>query len=382
MQKIKISELKPHPRNCEFFDDMSGAKWNEFIDSIKTSGVIEPIVVTQDKVIVSGHQRVRACKELGIEEILAEVRIYENEDAILKDLIETNIRQRGEIGGSQIMLGNRIKELERIYDVRHGGDRGNQYTGGKTTNGRLDKEVLNQEELAAQMGVTPRTLQRAKALASLPKEIQDAVEAGQISASTASRVIAGLPVDEQVQLISMLPSASKLTQKQVQEYVDKIHMLEQQLNVKGQELANAQDENDELYQKLENQEVRVEVKTVVPDDYESLQDENQQLKQRIEEQTKATHLDKELIGDLSRQNSMYRQQVEFREYKESSTSDAMLFASKCSQFLVSVGGYAYITDTLSELPEPVKADYIKSVKQIASWATGIMNYLTNGGLIE
>ncbi len=377
MQKIKISELKPHPRNCEFFDDMSGAKWNEFIDSIKTSGVIEPIVVTQDKVIVSGHQRVRACKKLGIEDILAEVRIYENDDAILKDLIETNIRQRGEIGGSQIMLGNRIKELERIYGIKNGGDRQSEEF--RSSNGTSD---MTQKELASQMGIDLNTLKRAKTLASLPKEIQDAVEAGQISASTASRVIAGLPVDEQVQLISMLPSASKLTQKQVQEYVDKIHMLEQQLNVKGQELANAQDENDELCQKLENQEVRVEVKTIVPDDYESLQDENQQLKQRIEEQAKATHLDKELIGDLSRQNSMYRQQVEFREYKESSTADAMLFASKCSQFLVSVGGYAYITDTLSELPEPVKADYIKSVKQIASWATGIMNYLTNGGLIE
>lgn len=64
MQQINVNELKPHPRNNEFFDDMSGEKWQEFLDSIKTRGVIEPIVITPDKVIVSRHQRVRACKEL------------------------------------------------------------------------------------------------------------------------------------------------------------------------------------------------------------------------------------------------------------------------------------------------------------------------------
>ena len=33
---------------------MLGQKWTEFLESIKTSGVIEPIVITQDKTIVSG----------------------------------------------------------------------------------------------------------------------------------------------------------------------------------------------------------------------------------------------------------------------------------------------------------------------------------------
>ena len=134
MQKFKIEELKAHPRNNEFFDDMSGEKWQEFLESIKTSGVIEPIVVTQDKIIVSGHQRVRACKELGIEEIDATVKIYDSDDDIIKDLLETNIRQRGEIGGSTVKLGRRIKELERIYGIRQGN---NQYKKEDSANGTL-----------------------------------------------------------------------------------------------------------------------------------------------------------------------------------------------------------------------------------------------------
>ena len=92
-------------------------------------GIIEPIVVTQDKVIVSGHQRVRAAKELRIETIMVDIRKYDNEDKILKDLIETNIRQRGIGNPNPIKLGRCIKELERIYGIKQGGSGyyGNQY---------------------------------------------------------------------------------------------------------------------------------------------------------------------------------------------------------------------------------------------------------------
>ena len=140
MQQININELKPHPRNNEFFDDMSGEKWKEFIESIKTRGVIEPIVITPDKVIVSGHQRVRACKELGIKTVMCDVHTYNSEDEILQDLLETNIRQRGDVGGSAKKVGLRIKELERIYGIKNGGSQfyGNQH-------GKVEKLPNNSE---------------------------------------------------------------------------------------------------------------------------------------------------------------------------------------------------------------------------------------------
>ena len=196
MQKFKIEELKAHPRNNEFFDDMSGEKWQEFLESIKTSGVIEPIVVTQDKIIVSGHQRVRACKELGIEEIDANVKIYDSDDDIIKDLLETNIRQRGEIGGSTVKLGRRIKELERIYGIKQGRPEKN------STNG----PIFSQEDLAQKLGVNLKTLKRAKTIANLPQEIQDLVEQGSITPSTAARVISKLSDSEQAELIETLPA--------------------------------------------------------------------------------------------------------------------------------------------------------------------------------
>ena len=70
MQSLKVKDLIPHPKNEYFFDDMTGQKYEEFRESIRTSGVIEPLIVTQDMVIVSGHQRSRCCIDEGIETVM------------------------------------------------------------------------------------------------------------------------------------------------------------------------------------------------------------------------------------------------------------------------------------------------------------------------
>ena len=57
--------------------------------------VIEPIVVTTDMTIISGHQRVRAAKELGL--ILVPIKIDEDlqdEDSKLRALISNNFGRR------------------------------------------------------------------------------------------------------------------------------------------------------------------------------------------------------------------------------------------------------------------------------------------------
>ena len=169
MQQININELKPHPRNNEFFDDMSGEKWKEFIESIKTRGVIEPIVITPDKEIVSGHQRVRACKELGIKTVMCDVHTYNSEDEILQDLLESNIRQRGDVGGSAKKVGLRIKELERIYGISKGN---NQHSS------LPNNSVSSQEDLAKEIGVSVDTLQNYKKLTEMIPELEELVDTG------------------------------------------------------------------------------------------------------------------------------------------------------------------------------------------------------------
>lgn len=363
MQKIKISKLIPHPRNNEFFDDMTGDKWKEFLESVRTSGVIEPIVVTQDMVIVSGHQRVRACKELGIDEVLVDIRRYENDDDVVKDLLETNMCQRGEVGGSMIKLGRRYKELKKIYGIKRGN---NQYKEDCAIG-----TVITQEELVQKIGIDFTTLKRAEQLTALPQEIQDLVEQGNITPSTASRVIAKLTPDEQEQLIAALPVSKKLTQKEVEGYVEQIQEKDNQ--IKGYEIKlqkadeykrRAEELEKELSQRSEPK-VKTIIKEVVPDDYEDLKKQNEFY---VEENNKIRkeNLDiKSKFAEYEKKTPQYIAGVDLEQ-------DCQLFSYTVNNFLKKTGGLAYLGNEINKLSDEDKESYIKGVQTIQAWAENIL----------
>lgn len=219
MQQININELRSHPRNNEFFDDITGDSWKAFLESIESSGIIEPIVVTQNMVIVSGHQRVRAAKELGIETIMVDIRKYDKEDKVLKDLIETNIRQRGIGNPNPIKLGRCIKELERIYGVRDG-------SAGQSEPKLSDGDVLYQSDIAEMIGISVDTLQNYKKLTELVPELQDWVETGILAPTTAIALIKYMSPSEQEDFVKSMDITQKITKREVQQYIDKIKQLE------------------------------------------------------------------------------------------------------------------------------------------------------------
>ena len=269
MQLLKISELTPHPKNDYYFDNIAGDPWKEFLRSVETSGVIEPVVINQNKVIISGHQRVRACKELGITEVLTEMRQYESEDAILKDLIETNIMTRGIGNPNPVKFGRCIKELERIYGIQQGN---NQYS----LSNNFTSSPHTEEELADTLQITRQTLQNYKLLADMIPEIQDLVDTGIVTPTTARAIFKQLSEDEQRELAEQLAGeGKKKSNREVQFYIDRIKQLT--------------DEN----KKLKDAEPTVVKETVEvkPADYESIKEELRQKTAEITELQK--QLDKQ-----------------------------------------------------------------------------------------
>ena len=76
---------------------------------------------------------------------------------------ETNIRQRGDVGGSAKKVGLRIKELDRIYENSRGGDR----------KSNPNNYGLNHEQMAKMMGVSVSTLENYKKLTEMIPELSD-----------------------------------------------------------------------------------------------------------------------------------------------------------------------------------------------------------------
>ena len=340
MQQINIDELKPHPRNNEFFDDMTGEKWNEFLESIRTSGVIEPIVVTTDMVIVSGHQRVRACKELGIPNIMCEIKTYKDEDSIIKDLLETNIRQRGDIGGSAKKVGRRIMELERLYGI-HQGNGSNQYEQ-KPNNSVI---AVTQSDLAAKLGISVDTLQNYKMLADMIPELEELMDTGIVTKSTALSMIRNLSEEEQESLIESLDTTKKITKREAEKYIEEIKTLKE----------NSQ----------------------IPEDYESTKRELKGWKEdyknlRNDFQNKVGE-----VQDLRNEIESMKNSTPEKQYNEKIKNSTLLFCNKVSTFIENVGGYIWLADYINEIPELEREGYIRSIHRVKEWADTMETNINN-----
>lgn len=118
---------------------------------------------------------------------MCEIKTYKDEDSIIKDLLETNIRQRGDIGGSAKKVGRRIMELERLYGIQHGGDRSTQDENNSSC-------FKTQSQLASDMGMDVRTLQNYKMLAGMIPELEELMDTGIVTKSTALSMIKNLSV--------------------------------------------------------------------------------------------------------------------------------------------------------------------------------------------
>lgn len=77
--KVKINEIKIGPRIRQDIGDLSPLK-----ESIRTIGLIQPIIVNSKKELVSGFRRLEACRQLGWESI--EVKMIEIDEDTLKKL--------------------------------------------------------------------------------------------------------------------------------------------------------------------------------------------------------------------------------------------------------------------------------------------------------
>ena len=119
--------------------------------------------------------------------INAEIKIYESEDEVLAALITTNIRQRGIGNPNPVKLGRCIKELERIYGIKHGGSGyyGNQHEefGNNFVTPKTEKD------LASEIGVDVRTLQNYKKLTEMIPELEELLDTGIVTKTTTILVL-------------------------------------------------------------------------------------------------------------------------------------------------------------------------------------------------
>lgn len=97
IQKWKILDLKPHPHQAQFFDDLPFHLMRDLAQDMEARGQKEPLEILPDGTIVCGHQRTLAAKFLKWEEIDVWVNhelAAQGDQAVLQRLIEDNLARR------------------------------------------------------------------------------------------------------------------------------------------------------------------------------------------------------------------------------------------------------------------------------------------------
>ncbi len=162
-QELPIQEIGPNPHQPRIrFDDEA---IRELAASIKSSGVLQPVIVRRDPVggfqLVAGERRLRAAAFAGLERIPAIVRDVPDDRMLEYALIENIQRQ----------------DLNPIEEAK-------AYVA-------LTKEAgLTHDEVADRVGKQRASVTNSMRLLILPPEVQDMVSRGTLSAGHARALLA------------------------------------------------------------------------------------------------------------------------------------------------------------------------------------------------
>jgi len=337
---VAIEVLKVHPRNTEFFDDISGKDYENFKNSIQEEGIISEIIVAPDMTIISGHQRYKAAKELGIKMI--PVRIREDlidEDKKLKVLLAANF---GRSKNNEAKQRKVAVEYVKLCGYKNGGDRQAQCQVGT---------LLSLDEIAKQLGTSKRNLQRALTIErNLTEPMKNLLDDGVISKTVATDVIASLSEEEQIELINSLDATKKYTRKEKvipKDYNDLKMKAENADKYRRQSEAYKQDYHNEQLKSADNMKKTLE-----------LQSEIQELKKKMDDIQ---------FGDVGWKSA------------DRSLPASVYFCAGVMNFIRDYGGYVWITDYIDDLPERERNNYIKAIEQTYAWAQIMLRNINEVG---
>jgi ParB-like chromosome segregation protein Spo0J len=158
--------------------------------SIRENGQMFAIIVSDKNVILDGHNRAKACEELGIE-VDFDVRHFDDEPTEREFVIIANLHRRHLTLEQRGFLGVQLMKIEEELARKRMGQKGVKEGEVAPIGDSFGKSV---EKVAEIVKVSPRTLQRAKVVESEgTPELKQEVMEGKKSVAAACNEIKRTP---------------------------------------------------------------------------------------------------------------------------------------------------------------------------------------------
>ena len=195
VMQLRADKLYPfagHP-----FKVQDDADMEELVESIRTHGVLSPLLVRPAKPgtyeVISGHRRLHACKKLGIETVPTLICTMEREDAIIA-LVDSNLH-REKLLPSEKAFAYKMK-LEAIKQQGQRTD---------LTLSQVATKLDNAADIGRQHGESRDTVFRYIRLTNLIPGILEKVDEGRIALTPAVE-LSYLTETEQTNLLETMES--------------------------------------------------------------------------------------------------------------------------------------------------------------------------------
>ena len=175
-RRVSIDQVRTGPRNPR--KDFKDEELSELADSIRSKGLIQPIIVRRDPndangyEIVAGERRWRAAQKAGLHEVPVIVRDL-NEKEVLELAIIENV-QRADL--------NAIEEAGGYRDL-------------------IERFNYSQEQLSDIIGKSRSHVANTLRLLKLPSSVQSMVQDGMLTAGHARALIGRLDAEDLAQMI-------------------------------------------------------------------------------------------------------------------------------------------------------------------------------------
>ena len=136
--EIPINKLKltSHEKTIP---DLSNKDFNKLKESIEKWGIIEPIIINQNNVIICGKERYRAALVLGIAKVPVVIRKTNGDDEISNISLEENLKRRHLVSSVKTKETQDLYELKQIKGKGRKGRKRRKYTSSKNAMNQVDK---------------------------------------------------------------------------------------------------------------------------------------------------------------------------------------------------------------------------------------------------
>ena len=173
VQEWKIGDLKPHPKQDDYFPDESEEADAELEADMKVKGQRDPIYILRDGTIISGHRRVKMAKRLGWKTIKVIVHDLDDEEGEAL-FIDNNYMGRQLSDFQKVRCAARKIELAK--------------RGKAVLPAEVNAEKKTRDKIGKLLGYSGRHVDRYLLALKAPPEVQHACDKGYLKLAEVGQV--------------------------------------------------------------------------------------------------------------------------------------------------------------------------------------------------